>query len=61
MRIEASQRYSRKYRGRLEKIDHLLVSGALRDKVSTVPPGTRHKPMQILKRLRCQQERTCLR
>jgi len=38
-RIEASQRYSRKYRGRLELIDHLLVSHALRDKVSTVTAG----------------------
>ena len=39
MRIEATQRYSRKYRGRLELIDHLMVSHALRDKVTTVTAG----------------------
>ena len=38
-RIEAGQRYSRKYRGRLELIDHVLVSDALRDKVSAVTAG----------------------
>ena len=39
MRIEATQRYSRKYRGRLELIDHLMVSHALRDRVTTVTAG----------------------
>ena len=39
MRIEATQRYSRKYRGRLELIDHLMVSHALRGRVTTVTAG----------------------
>ncbi|QWZ09734.1 endonuclease/exonuclease/phosphatase family protein [Nocardioides panacis] len=39
MRIDATQRYSRKYRGRLELIDHLMVSDALRGKVTAVTAG----------------------
>jgi predicted extracellular nuclease len=39
MPIEATQRCSRKYRGRLDLIDHLMVSHALRDKVTTVTAG----------------------
>lgn len=38
-RIDASQRYSRKYRGNPELIDHLLVSDALRDNVTDVTAG----------------------
>jgi hypothetical protein len=60
-RIDASQLYSRKYRGRLELIDHLLVSDALRDKVTHVTAGDPAQATPMLARQTSQQEKTCLR